>query len=84
MTLDKEAYGAAAAVLHEAWNNGTKLAGTPRPRCARAPVQRATPCRPPSPPGSAGSAYGWKIAGTNEAGRRHINVAAPLAARGDV
>ncbi len=71
---------AAAAVLHSAWTNGTKLAALPdalRPgtREEGYAVQAALARQ------AGGALYGWKIAGTNEAGRRHINVAAPLAGR---
>jgi 2-keto-4-pentenoate hydratase len=70
---------AAAAILHQAWQAGTKLAALPDPLrpCGRAEgyaVQAEFVAR------LGGPRYGWKIAGTNEAGRRHINVAAPLAA----
>jgi 2-keto-4-pentenoate hydratase len=71
---------AAAAALYAAWTSGTKLAALPdalRPRTREEgyAVQAALVRR------MGGALYGWKIAGTNEAGRRHINVAAPLAGR---
>ena len=71
---------AAAAMLHEAWTNGTKLAALPEPVRPRTRVEgyavQAALARQ-----AGGALYGWKIAGTNAAGRRHINVAAPLAGR---
>ncbi len=70
----------AAAVLHGAWVDGAKLGALPvalrpRTRAEGYAVQAALVGR------IGGAGYGWKIAGTNEAGRRHINVAAPLAGR---
>ena len=71
---------AASAVLHEAWTKRARLAPLPaalrpRTRAEGYAVQAALAQR------IGGAAVGWKIAGTNEAGRRHINVAAPLAGR---
>ena len=68
---------AAAALLHEAWTKGTRLAPLPeavrpRTRAEGYAVQVALARR-------FGANYGWKIAGTNEAGRRHINISAPIA-----
>jgi 2-keto-4-pentenoate hydratase len=71
---------AASAVLYEAWTSGTKLPALPDPlrprtRAEGYAVQAALAQR------AGGAVYGWKIAATNEAGRRHINVATPLAGR---
>ena len=68
---------AAAALLHDAWTKRTKLAplpeaARPRTRPEGYAVQAALARR-------FGANYGWKIAGTNEAGRRHINISAPIA-----
>jgi 2-keto-4-pentenoate hydratase len=69
---------AASAVLYEAWTKGTKLtalpdAARPRTRAEGYAVQAAFVQR------IGGAVYGWKVAGTNAAGLRYMNVATALA-----
>src|ERR1700741_1937046 len=76
--LDKDETAAAAKTLHDHWQAGTKLGDLepslrPRDRLEGYAIQAAMQGH--------GSLFGWKIAGTSEAGQKHINVAGPLAGR---
>jgi 2-keto-4-pentenoate hydratase len=76
--LDNDQTAAAAKILHDHWQAGTKtgdldLALRPRDRAEGYAVQVAME--------RYGNPFGWKIAATSEAGQKHINVAGPLAGR---
>ncbi|MEA2900049.1 MAG: 2-keto-4-pentenoate hydratase [Bradyrhizobium sp.] len=76
--LDKDQTTAAAKILHDHWQAGTKIGALapsqrPRDRAEGYAIQAAMQAY--------GSPFGWKIAATSEAGQKHINVAGPLAGR---
>jgi 2-keto-4-pentenoate hydratase len=78
--LDNTKIAAASKVLHDHWRAGTKLgdldsAIRPRDRAEGYAVQAALEKT------SREKLFGWKIAATSAAGRKHINVAGPLAGR---
>jgi 2-keto-4-pentenoate hydratase len=76
--LDQDQTAAAAKTLHDHWRAGAKigdldLSQRPQGRAEGYAIQAAME--------RYGRPFGWKIAATSEAGRKHINVAGPLAGR---
>jgi 2-keto-4-pentenoate hydratase len=76
--LDNDQTAAAAKILHDHWQAGTKIGDLepmqrPRDRAEGYAIQAAMQ--------GYGCPFGWKIAATSEAGQKHINVAGPLAGR---
>lgn len=78
--LDPSRQAEAARLLVRHWNEGTRLAELPpdlRPAsCAEGYAIQAHVLEASGRP-----LFGWKIAGTSEAGQKHINVDGPLAGR---
>ena len=78
--LDKNQIATASRTLHDHWRAGTKLAGLeaplrPRDRAEAYAIQAAIENY------TQRALFGWKIAGTSEAGQKHINVDGPMAGR---
>lgn len=77
---DKSQIAAASRTLSSHWHAGTKLGGLepaqrPRDRRAGYAIQAGIAHT------SAADVFGWKIAATSAAGRKHINVEGPMAGR---
>jgi 2-keto-4-pentenoate hydratase len=78
--MDKDHIAAASRVLVAHWRAGTKLDALeaslrPQSRAEGYAIQAAIESQSPA------KLFGWKIAGTSEAGQKHINVAGPMAGR---
>src|ERR1700760_2097979 len=78
--LDRQGISAAAQTPMGHWRVWTKLGALqpsqrPRDRAEGYAIQAAIE------QSSAGALFGWKIAATSEAGRKHINVDGPMAGR---
>jgi 2-keto-4-pentenoate hydratase len=78
--LDDNQIAAASRTLHHHWRGGTKLAALessqrPRDRAEGYAIQAALAAY------STARLFGWKIAATSDAGRKHINVDGPMAGR---
>jgi len=78
--LERNQIVAASQTLHDNWRAGTKLAALeesqrPRSRAEGYAIQATIEKY------STTHLFGWKIAGTSEAGQRHINVDGPMAGR---
>ena len=76
--LDTDQITAAAKILHDHWQAGSKIGELdvslrPRDRAEGYAIQAEMQ--------GYGSLFGWKIAATSQAGQKHINVAGPLAGR---
>jgi len=78
--MERGQVAAASQTLHEHWRAGTKLAALeqgqrPSSRAEGYAIQAAIERF------STAHLFGWKIAATDEAGQKHINVAGPMAGR---
>jgi 2-keto-4-pentenoate hydratase len=78
--LDPLRYREAAQLLTRHWTEGTRLAELP-PELRPSTREEGYAIQAHVLEGSSQPLFGWKIAGTSEAGQKHINVDAPLAGR---
>jgi 2-keto-4-pentenoate hydratase len=78
--LDPSRYRDAARLLIQHWSEGTRLAELP-PNLRPSTRAEGYAIQAHVLEASRQPLFGWKIAGTSEAGQRHINVDAPLAGR---
>jgi 2-keto-4-pentenoate hydratase len=78
--LDPSRYQQAARLLRRHWDEGTRLAELP-PELRPSTREEGYAIQANVLEASRQPLFGWKIAGTSEAGQRHINVDAPLAGR---
>src|ERR1700754_4183946 len=78
--LERHQVTAAAQTLHEHWRAGTKILALEE---GHRPVSRADgyAIQAAIERYSTTHLFGWKTAATSEAGRKHINVAGPMAGR---